>query len=218
MAGLSAERLDLVEERVSLSGRELSLLRPRDAEALLDEEAFVREEFLPYWAELWPSGLALARAVALRNLRGARVLELGCGLALPSLAAALRGADVLASDWSPDAVALAAANAEGNRIALRTALSDWADAAPLLAHAPWDLVLAADLLYERRNVEALLALLPRLVDGDGEILLAEPGRPPAREFFAAAPERFRIETEVDDGPPRVELHVLHVRRDIVPLP
>ncbi len=218
MERLSATRLDLVEERVSLCGRELSVLRPRDAEALLDEEAFEHEEFLPYWAELWPSGLALARALCGRDLTGARVLELGCGLALPSLAAALGGADVLASDWSPDAVTLAAENAGRNEIALATALCDWSDPAPLLAGAPWDLVLAADVLYEARNVEALLALLPRLVDERGEVLLTEPGRPPARAFFAAAPERFRIETRVDEAPPRVELHVLRPRRDIVPLP
>src|SRR5262245_14598570 len=96
---------DLVEEVVAIAGHDLALLRPRDAEALLSEEAFEREEFLPYWAELWPSALALARMVAARALRRARVLELGCGLGLPSLAAALAGGRVLATDWSPDAVA-----------------------------------------------------------------------------------------------------------------
>ena len=83
---------DLVEEVVGIGGRDLCLLRPRDAEALLSEEAFEHEEFLPYWAELWPSALALARAVGARALRGARTLELGCGLGLPSLAAARRRA------------------------------------------------------------------------------------------------------------------------------
>ena len=212
MARLTAERLDLVEEPVSLCGRELSLLRPRDAEALLDEEAFEHEEFLPYWAELWPSGLALARHLCERALDGARVLELGCGLALPSLAAALGGADAVASDWSPDAVALAARNAERNAIELETILADWSAASPLLARAPWDLVLGADVLYERRNVGALLALLPSLVDERGEVLVAEPGRPPARAFFAAAPGRWEIETEVAEGSPRVELHALRRRR------
>src|SRR4051794_2998884 len=92
----SGMRLDLVEELVGLGGRQLSILRPRDAEALIDERAFEQDEFLPYWAELWPAGVALARAVAERELAGQRVLELGCGLALPSLAAAACGARVLA--------------------------------------------------------------------------------------------------------------------------
>src|ERR1043166_8269991 len=106
-----ARRLDLVEETVALPVRALSILRPRDAEALLDEEAFEREEFLPYWAELWASGVALAEAVAARDVRGRRVVELGCGLALPSLAAALGGAHLLATAWSPDPIELARENA-----------------------------------------------------------------------------------------------------------
>ena len=71
---------DLVEHVVALPGRELLLLAPRDGEALLSEEAFEQEEFLPYWAELWPSALALARVVARRPLTGRRTIELGCGL------------------------------------------------------------------------------------------------------------------------------------------
>ena len=61
---------DLVEHVVALPGRELLLLAPRDGDALLSEEAFEQEEFLPYWAELWPSALALARVVARRPLTG----------------------------------------------------------------------------------------------------------------------------------------------------
>ena len=76
------------------------LLRPRDAEALLSEEAFAHDEFMPYWAELWPSALALARVVGGRALRGARALELGCGLGLPRLAAAAAGGRVPATDWA----------------------------------------------------------------------------------------------------------------------
>ena len=105
---------DLVEEVVGIGGHDLCLLRPRDAEALLSEEAFEHEEFLPYWAELWPSALALARAVGARALHGARTLELGCGLGLPSLAAALAGGRVLATDWAPDAITMTARNAERN--------------------------------------------------------------------------------------------------------
>ncbi|HYP47574.1 MAG TPA: hypothetical protein VEQ61_02950, partial [Thermoleophilaceae bacterium] len=80
--------LDMVEERVPLRSGEVSVMRPREVNDLLSEEAFEREEFMPYWAELWASGVALADDVASRALRGKRVLELGCGLGLPSIAAA----------------------------------------------------------------------------------------------------------------------------------
>jgi predicted nicotinamide N-methyase len=180
---------DLVEEVVPLNGRDLSLLRPRDAETLLDEGAFEREEFLPYWAELWPSSLALARAIAGRALRGARTLELGCGLGLPSIAAALAGGRVLATDWSEEAVAMTAVNAERNEADVETLVCSWTEPDLLLARAPWDLVLASDVLYERRNADLLLDLLPRLGD---EVWLSDPGRPPAAPFLRAARVRWEV--------------------------
>jgi predicted nicotinamide N-methyase len=157
------------------------LLRPPSAEELIDEQAFAVEEFLPYWAELWPSGVALAEHVAAIDVGGVRVLELGAGLGLPSLAAALGGADVLATDWADDAVALLRANAERNHLRLRVERARWDE--PERFGTGWDLVLAADVLYERRNADQLLQLLPRL--DAREILLAEPGRPFAKPFLAA---------------------------------
>ena len=180
---------DVVEEVVALDGHDLRLLRPRHAEALLDEDAFEHEEYLPYWAELWPSSLALARAVAGRALRGARTLELGCGLGLPSIAAALAGGRVLATDWAPDAVAMTRANAERNGAQIETLVCSWTDPAPLVERAPWDLVLASDVLYEARNADALLPLLPRL---GREVWLADPGRPPAARFLELAAGEWTI--------------------------
>jgi len=165
----------------------LEILRPPDAEQLIDEAAFDEEEFLPYWAELWPSGLALARHLATLELRGLRVLELGCGLGLPALAAALGGADVLATDWAEDAIELLRRNAGRNGVRLQVARVRWSEPEPLLRASPWDLVLGADLLYEARNAEQLAELLPQL--GNDEILLAEPGRPHAKDFL----HRFRAE-------------------------
>src|SRR5207253_5236167 len=112
--------------------------------ALLDEDAFEHEEFVPYWAELWASGETLAQEVARRDVAGLRIVELGCGLALPSLAAALSGANVLATDWSPDAIALAGENARRNGLELETAIVSWSEPETLFERAPWDLVLAAD--------------------------------------------------------------------------
>jgi predicted nicotinamide N-methyase len=179
-------RTPLIDEKVELAGRELTIRRPPSADALIDEEAFADDEFLPYWAELWPSGVALARVVAGLELTGKRVVELGAGLGLPSLAAALAGAHVLATDWAEDAVSLLRENADRNALELRVERVRWDEPERLLAEAPWDLVLGADLLYERRNADQLLQLLPRL---GGDILLAEPGRPFAASFL----ERWCVE-------------------------
>src|SRR5581483_6569506 len=190
---LGAATPSLVEEVVGLRGRELAILRPRDSEELLDEAAFEHEEFLPYWAELWPSSLALARLIDGRSFRAARVVEVGCGLAIPSIVAALGGARVLATDWSPGAIELAAENAARNGAAIETAVVSWARPGMLVGRSPWSVGLAPDALYERRNFDQLLALLPRLPAARTEVLLADPGRPPAKAFFEAAADRWRIE-------------------------
>jgi predicted nicotinamide N-methyase len=169
---------DLVEETFVLAGRAVRVLRPRDADAVLDDvlaEEDPGDDRLPFWAELWPSGVALARALETRPLAGRRVLELGCGLGLVAVTAALAGARVLAVDRSPEATALAAVCA-------------FEEPGPLLAAAPWDLVLAADVLYEPRNVPVLLGLLPRLVDNRGEVWLADPGREMLDTFLAGLAE------------------------------
>jgi predicted nicotinamide N-methyase len=172
-------------ERLDIAGRTLAIERPPDAEALFDERAFAEEdEFLPYWAELWPSSLALAEALHERPPRGLRVLELGCGLGVPSVVAALEGAaEVTASDWSPDAVAAAARNAARNGAAVRGLVASWFEPEPLLARAPWDLVIAADVLYEARNVEPLVALVPRLLAPGGEGWVADPQRATSAELL-----------------------------------
>ena len=198
--------MDLVEEIVPLRDRELAVLRPRDSESLLDEEAFERDERMPYWAELWPSGVALARMVAGRTLGGRRVLELGCGgLALPSIVAALAGARVTATDWSEEALALAQRNAGRNGTAIETVVCAWERPDALLAGAPWDLVLAADVLYEQRNVPLLSELLPRL---GAVVWLADPHRPPLPSFLEAAAGSFAITSSGAREAPGVGLHRL----------
>jgi len=204
--------IDEVEERIALPVGEVALARPRDAESLIDEEHFEKEELLPYWAELWSSGVALAHEVACRSLRGARVLELGCGLALPSIAAALAGGRVVATDWAPEAVRAAAANAALNDVGIETERVAWATPEPIVARAPWRWVIASDVLYEPRNVDVLLELLPQLVDKTGRVLIADPGRSPAADFLARARAgRWHVRSTGSPRAERVSIHRLRLR-------
>jgi predicted nicotinamide N-methyase len=96
---------------------------------------------------------------------------------------------VLATDWSNEAIAMTAANAERNGVTLETLVCSWTAPAPLLERAPWDLVLASDVLYEARNADTLLALLPRL---GNHVWLADPGRKPAERFLSEAAHTWTI--------------------------
>jgi predicted nicotinamide N-methyase len=173
------------EERIVIAGRELLIARPDDPESLIDEERFEEDEFLPYWAELWPSGVALAGYVATLDLAGRRVLELGCGVALPSFAAASAGADVVATDWAAEALSLVATNAEANGLRVATALVDWS-APPPLGLSGFDVVLAADVLYEERNAVPVLGMFAAAASDEGMVVVADPGRRHATAFFDQA--------------------------------
>ena len=186
--------MELVEERVHAGPLILRIVRPPDPGAMIDVARFEEEEFMPYWAELWKSGVTLAGVVAERDLRGQRVVELGCGLGVPSVAAALAGGTVLATDWAPEALEVTEQNAALNGVRVRTLLVDWSKPAALVALAPFDLVLCADVLYEPRNVDALLDLLPKLAD---EVLLGEPGRTTAARFFETAERDWTLGREGD---------------------
>jgi predicted nicotinamide N-methyase len=181
-------------EHLVVAGIELDLVRPAAPEALIDEDAFAQDEFLPYWAELWPAATALAEA--LPDVRGRRLVELGCGLGVTSLVAAAKGASVTATDWAPEAIELLRQNARRNAIALRAEVRDWRE--------PWaerfDLALAADVLYERRNVAPLLERLRSLAP---LALVGLAGRPYEQEFL-------RLADAVTEVAPRV------VRIDFTP--
>jgi predicted nicotinamide N-methyase len=199
----------LVSRSVDLPGGELRILQPEEAAELPDDGPVEWAPLAPYWAVLWRSGVALARELEGEELGGLRVVELGCGLGLPSIAAARAGASVLATDVSREALALARRNARANGVRIETAALDWAklgvagqggplDAASvdeLAGRDRFDVVLAADVLYERPAVAALLELLPRLAP---EAWLADPGRPAAGAFLERASLRWRIETRVRD--------------------
>ncbi len=198
---------ELVTRSIALPGGELRVLQPEESAELPDAGAVEWAPIAPYWSVLWRSGVALARELDALPLRGRRVVELGCGLAVPSLAAARAGAEVLATDQDAESLNLVERNAAANGVPVETATVDWAQPGELVARAPFDLVLAADVLYERASVALLLSLLPRL---GTEAWLADPGRPAAGVFLEQARRRWTVETRVRDEV--VQLHRLRLGR------
>jgi predicted nicotinamide N-methyase len=164
------------------------IAHPVSADDLIDEDDFDRDERLPYWAELWPSALALSRNLSKRDLTGIRAIELGCGVGLPTVVALARGATVFATDHYEAALAFTAYNARKNlgREA-DSVLLDWR-APDIASLGTFDLVLAADVLYERKNAAALAGLVPRLLAPGGEAVFADPRRDDAPFFLAAMKE------------------------------
>ena len=110
-------------------------------------QAVIREP--AYWAFCWGSGLALAQLLAREPewVKGKRVVDLGSGSGVAAIAAALAGADeVIACDTDADARAATRINAAHNKVAI-----------DVQAELPvsCDLVLMADVLYDRANLPLL---------------------------------------------------------------
>ncbi|HYI13928.1 MAG TPA: methyltransferase [Thermomicrobiales bacterium] len=184
--------LTTVEVRLPRSGANFHITRPTDIDRLIDAMEHDPEEVLPHWAEIWPSGIALADEILTEPaiVRGQRVLELGCGLGTTAIAALQAGADLTVTDYAAGALSLCRANTLANAGGAPTQLQiNWrkpSDEFLTLAGDGFPVVLAADVLYEARDIDPLLDLVQRVVAPGGLLWLAEPGRPIAREFVKRA--------------------------------
>lgn len=180
-------RFVLLEEVITVSDRELMIVRPRSAEDLINEEDFADDERLPYWADLWPSSLILAEHV-LANAGSGPAVELGCGVGLVTCAALIAGYEVEATDYYADALAFTRLNSLlnlGREPAVRNL--DWRQLPDDLEPVP--LVLASDVLYERPYAAAVAEALRRLLSDDGLAIVADPGRMAVTGFLAECESR-----------------------------
>jgi len=212
---------DLVTEPVRIAEFEFTITRPRAAEDLIDEAEYADDERLPYWADLWPSGLALAAELADIEIAGARILELGAGLSLPSLVALARGAHPLATDWYPVALAFARANAAVAGLGeLDTLAVDWSRPPDeLFARGPFNLIIGADVAYEPRHATQLATLVQEVAGPQTSILIADPRRPDANALVGALSgsgwqhrrDERRVRGRPDEQGPVIYLH--RFRRD-----
>jgi len=136
---MAAPEFDLVSRKIELPTGDLTLLQPAEGAEIPDEGPVEWAPVSPYWSILWRSGVQLARALSNESLEDRRVIELGCGLAIPSMAAARAGAVVMATDARPEALELARRNAHANGVRIETAVLDWADPDELISSTPFDL-------------------------------------------------------------------------------
>jgi predicted nicotinamide N-methyase len=173
---------DLVREQVFVEGRTYFIDRPAKSDHLIDHpavrSAFAADEYLPYWADLWPAARMLAKVILREKWApGMEALEIGCGLGLPGIAALSVGLQVTFSDYDPTALRFAADNSLLNGFDnFRTLRLDWR-APPRDMHFP--VVLASDLVYELRNVEPLVNLIKTVLAPCGVCLMTDQDRVPS---------------------------------------
>jgi predicted nicotinamide N-methyase len=143
----------------------------------------ITDERIPYWCELWPSSIALSKYILKHPelSKGKKVIEIGCGLGLCGIAAGVMGAQVTLTDYLPEAINFAGYNWKLNLDSTPDCrLLDWRTPENF---ERFDMLLASDVAYESRSFEALIHALKILVKRNGIILISEPNRKFAKDFF-----------------------------------
>ncbi|NTV61066.1 MAG: methyltransferase domain-containing protein [Chlorobiaceae bacterium] len=210
-----AAEYDLDERRFAIGGRNFSILSVQDSYALLDRidpEEFVKDEQMPYWAEIWPSAIALSSWLTDQlTMEGKRTIEIGSGVGLVSVVAASCGASVLATDYSGEALRFVRYNAMKNGVSLGCARLDWRN---VQCSERFDFLFAADVLYERLNLLPIANAIDKLLKPGGKAFIADPRRSMAEQFLGIVSENgFRvtsISTKSEGGsqPVPVNIHML----------
>ena len=172
----------------------ITIETPPDLDALLDraaQEAPQTVDGIPYYAILWPAARGLADYLwqERSTFNGAHVIELGCGLGLPSILAAKLGAIVHATDFHPDTGEWLLHNAQTNKVDLSYQQLDWtiflsgSKKGTTPACAPF--IIGSDLLYESRHIPSLVCTIDALCAHDGQAIISDPGRDNLPTFVAA---------------------------------
>jgi predicted nicotinamide N-methyase len=174
-----ARGFTVVEESLQIGrapfAREVRLRKPQNADHLISEADYVMDERLPYWADLWPSARVLAGALLEEAGAGRTLLELGCGLGLDTIAAMMAGFDVTSTDYYEQAIHMTRANAVRNvGREPRVQMVNWRAWPDDLG--TFDVVMAADVLYEKEYALLVAQCLARALSPTGEALIADPGR------------------------------------------
>ena len=155
-----------------------------------DQDQSLAEEHCPYFGVMWEAGIGLSQYLTKDMCAGKKILEIGCGLALPSFVATRFGAEVIATDFHADVPIFLDINKKKNGIDFSYQVMNWRSEIERTKNTlgTFDLVLGSDILYEsQHSLEVARALIAFLNPG-GKIILADPGRAYIQKFVTTMKE------------------------------
>jgi len=177
---LTIPELRVRYQTVEFSKHDIHLRTLRDNQEFSDPDGIaeglgISSATWPLFGILWPSGEVLARLMLDYPIKGRRILEVGCGIALSSLLLNHRLADITATDYHPEAENFLIANTLLNHgKAIPYIRTDWGDIVSTLGK--FDLIIGSDLLYERGHAELLSKFINQHANEHCEIIIVDPGR------------------------------------------
>jgi len=178
-------RFDLLDETHTVAGRHYAFTRVADPEQVLDDviaaEGRGEKGRMPYWAELWESALGIGEWLHNHSATVAdrQVLDLGCGMGFAGMIAASLGGRVTFVDIEPDSLRFAEFNTLQWRDRVNVQRLDWQSDR---LTTKFDLIIGADVLYERAQWDALEPFWLHHLAPGGTVLLGEPSRQTGESF------------------------------------
>lgn len=196
------------DEPFVIGDRTLHMAVAIDPELLLELPETLAEhevnEYIPYWAWLWPAAFDMAKWLAARKWPPqCEALELGCGMGLVGIAAAASGLQMTISDYREEAVAVVRSNLARNGLQADVQQIDWRDPSP----RRWSVMFLCDVLYEAINHSAIIEYVGGALTADGECWIGDPGRGNATEFLRAVKDDARLMAATDDGLPLDDVEI-----------
>jgi predicted nicotinamide N-methyase len=186
----------IIKEHLDVCGLTVHLARVENLDELYmeliqkgEEHDDVKDERIPYWADLWHSAIALSQHLVKSGIIKTKtsVLEIGCGLGLPGIVAGKFSSNVMFTDYIKEPLEFAKYNwLLNNDHEAQFEILDWRK--PDAAFAA-DVLLASDVAYEKRSFKYLLHAFKKLLKPGGVILLSEPNRQFAKEFFSSLKDK-----------------------------
>lgn len=180
---------DTVERQMTIKGRPYRFRVPLDIDRFIDADDPMHN--FPLWARIWKASWILADHLAGMPVEEAgSILEIGAGIGVAGIVAASVGHRVTMTEYDPDALAFARANAAVNRCHdLAVQRLDWHQ--PVFA-GPFDTIAGSEVLYHERDFDALLDLFSGFLKPGGRVILTMKPRRSAMIFFDRARELFDI--------------------------
>ncbi|MCA9132437.1 MAG: methyltransferase domain-containing protein, partial [Planctomycetales bacterium] len=210
------QRVTLAPSPLQLAGRDLLWYRVTDGDRLLQSAVSnpqrPAEELDPFWAATWRAAQGLDRWLGNYNLRGIRLLELGCGSGQAGVGAAYRGAQVTMTDAVGMALLVARLNAWAIRRQIRLRRLKWGE--QTLPTANFPLIIGSDLVYDPQLFSRLDRCARQHLAPGGRLLLSEPHRHTGDHFAgwirAAGWNTRQHDVDLEDG--RVAIRIFECWR------
>ncbi len=174
---------------LAINGRKFNVLLPKNLTGFINPQNIYSE--FPFWAKIWPASWVLADYLSRLPVEKKKTfLEIGAGVGLVSIVAAAFGHNITLTEYNPDALEFARANAAVNgcpQLSIRRL--DWNR--PQLDNTI-DCIVASEVTYKKADWRPLISLFKNYLAPGGEVILTGEMKRSPKNLYSQMESEFDI--------------------------